>query len=724
MLATSVAYQQMLAGQVVTGTVARINLTLPVGVTDVSATIEKLQLDKSTVTDMPVGTSFTVGYPSMALSFTLADVAQLFAPYNSGSAMWRKSALKAPVTLDIGFNPPGTTATEWLRSFTGSVDTYVCNPDGSVDFTCIDNRNLLRATVNLPAVVTTPPYNAGLTSEYAVDRLLRSATNGTISSWPAIRPQCVLAAGMRASLWPEVGTLNTTAAVPIPTFAPGALGTALAGAGAGGLQNVFYNLTGPVGNDCVVEFWASATCPGIFIGDTNNAFVVKANLFPGGVTVQSIVGGVTDSFDTTVAVPAGGGPVRVWFHQAIGSTSWNATASAGGATSSTGARTTAAARTVAFTQASTVTGTGATLEAWQVTTETALPTSTFTPQAVLNPSLNVLQVIPETVGDTWAALQQIADAEQGVCGFDEAGIFRFKNRDTIRSGASVRTVTSAASLKSLQIQVTTAAYANAVTVPFTSWSFARTPGLVYVASGLLKVPRGQTVTWQFDASQSTPPVLVAKMDSTGSVLPNSHTTTDGNTWYRASLDQYGNGQHPGPLTVTTTNNIPGKISVTVANGSSRDAWLVSPANYIDMPVGTTSLWVGGTQVTAAGEITVTQTIGTGDTPFVMQSNPWIQDSTSASALAFRLADDLSVGRPDLLNVDIVPDVSLQMTDRVVLSDPHVTGINEHVILRGSSLIIDRQGTSMSIDARAVAAPGQWILDVAGRSELGLTTWII
>jgi hypothetical protein len=76
-------------------------------------------------------------------------------------------------------------------------------------------------------VVTAPPYNAGLTSEYAVDALLRKATSSAISSWPAARPNCVLAAGLRASMWPEVGSLVTSASQPVPQFAAGLFGSGL-----------------------------------------------------------------------------------------------------------------------------------------------------------------------------------------------------------------------------------------------------------------------------------------------------------------------------------------------------------------------------------------------------------------------------------------------------------------------------------------------------------------
>jgi hypothetical protein len=83
-----------------------------------------------------------------------------------------------------------------------------------------------------------------------------------------------------------------------------------------------------------------------------------------------------------------------------------------------------------------------TIEAWQPTTETAPTTSyPFTPQAVLDRSLNPLTVVPAVPKGTkaWETLQTIAAAELGYIRKDANGIIRFTNRQTILGAAPAAT---------------------------------------------------------------------------------------------------------------------------------------------------------------------------------------------------------------------------------------------------------------------------------------------
>jgi hypothetical protein len=216
----------------------KASLALPGGVfSDASLAISALELDESTTTDMPDGTRLQAGYPARTLSMTLAGnlvdtsgatitAAAAFGPYNSASPFYRQRLIDTPVTVWLGLYPPGAAGTpELLQKFTGTVSGYTCETDGTVALTCVDGSNQLRTITDIPAVDTQPPLNAGLTSEYAVDALLRGATSQAISSWPAQRPSVVLAAGMRTSVWPEVGSLISS--ITAPQYVPGVFGSAL-----------------------------------------------------------------------------------------------------------------------------------------------------------------------------------------------------------------------------------------------------------------------------------------------------------------------------------------------------------------------------------------------------------------------------------------------------------------------------------------------------------------
>lgn len=734
MLTTSAAQQAMFASHNIVFVPPRVQVNLPVlGWTDLSAQVSNVQVQASLVTDQPDGTRFEVGYPSLQLTFVYADTTGMFAPYNTASPIYRHPAAKCAVTCDWG-TPTGVNgATEWLRKFTGQVDTYEVMTDGTVKFTCIDNRSLLRSSVSVPAVVTAPPFNAGLTSEFAIDHLLRIASNGTISSWPAQRPQCVLTVGMRSSTWPEVGTLDT-GATQIVGFVPGAFGSALTGA----TTRVSYMLDSAVpatSTSLFVEMWvtnvAAATGP-----------IMQLGFLSGGTFTPSL----SLSIDTANGLML----------SAVGSVNWHPTISTGahyvaaqvtidsggnisatlrldGATSSTlaGIFVTPAAmtRAVLAPQGS------ATIEAIQVTTEAA-PTSNygFTPQAVLDPSLNPLQVVPavDVGSDVWQVIQQIADAELGVAAMDEStGKFYFRNRDTLRTSAPVATLTSSVSLKDLDIEVDAAALSNRVQIPYQGWTFAKTGTLAAQFTSAHKVAAHSTQTFTLTTDQ-----MVAQIDSVFSVLPNTGAPTrdaagnpiDGNSWYRASIDSAGTTEHPG-VTVTATQITPNQVNVTVVNPAGVTAWFVVPSNYTDIDAGTPSLWLGGLPVTPGDQVTA----DTGatfkvnptdpDVTYQAQVNPWMQDGDTANDLAFRIADDMSGIQPQLTNIDVVPRPDLQLGDRVILQDPDVTSISEHVVLWGWTLTAQAGSDSMQIDGRAVAAPGQWILDDNTRSILDSTTYI-
>lgn len=344
----------------------------------------------------------------------------------------------------------------------------------------------------------------------------------------------------------------------------------------------------------------------------------------------------------------------------------------------------------------------------------------------LDPSLNVLQVIPPVSGDPWQVIQQIADAELAVAGFDEYGVFRFTNRATLASAGSVRDVTSAASLKTLQIASSAASVVNRVTVPYTSWNFAA-PSLVYQLRTVWRILPQETRTITM-----RPDTLVTSLDLTVSKLPDGHTANDGRSYFRASSDRSGITEFPGTLTFAVSQPDSQTIKVVVKNTATRTtAWLASPASYADLTVGTPSLWIGGVAVTPDDELTAdvqwppgaAASSRWGEVAYQAQSNPWVQDDATAADLADDILADSPRPRPDLTDISIVPDFRLQLTDRIRLVDPDRSGVDEYAVIFGENIHIEDGQVSHSLDARTVTFPGGWVLGVAGRTELGVTTYI-
>lgn len=750
MIASTPQFALMVGGKL--QTVAwKVEFDWPGGAyTDDTLGVQSLELDESTTTDMPDGTRLQAGYPSRALDLVLSGylkdssgarltVEQALNPWATTSPFYRMNLRYTPVTAWLGLYPDGAGGMpELLQKFTGTLDNYGMDPQtGLFTISCLDGANTLRTTVDIPAVVTAPPYNAGLTSEFAVDALLRGATNGAVSSWPAQRPNVVLAAGMRASMWPEVGSILSTSAQPLPTFAPGRFGSGFTYATTTGgfISGPNYLLAANVGTHLFVEF--DYTGPGEVLVQIGAAAgeEVTLDITSGQFVLRFSADGLGGTIGTLTWTHGLTNPIYCGFAitlPALGGTGWSANLTASDGTTTlthaSGAQTWSAARAEAAWGLASVTVTpgasSAVVEALQITTETSPVTNEgFVPQAILDPSLNALQVIPAITGDPWQALQAIGDAELAVAGYNGSNIFHFTNRETLQTSAVVRTISSLSSLSALQIQVGSEAYANRVQVPFTGWTFG-SAGLLWSLDVPQVVRAGKTRILR--ASIDTG--LITGVDGTVTVLANAHTTTDGNSYYRASIDKAGTVERTGGVTVTATSADSSTILITITNVGTQDAWLVSPANYVDIPVGTPSLWIGGVPVTQANTLTSDSgAVASGEVLYAFPGNDWIQDSDTADELQSDLLKDQLYPTPQLTSVAISPDPRIELMDRVRIQDPSLSGMDEYVVIWGSntSLSIDDSNAltyTQSIDARPVGPPGAWILGISGRSELGSTTY--
>jgi hypothetical protein len=727
--------------------------------------VSDISIDASTTTDLPTQARMQVGYPSMQASFTLkGDVDQadatktaqwFFGAYSVKSPFYRRDALKASVFIDILLYPSGAGGVpEVIRKFTGFIDDYTEAPDGAVAFTCIDGRSLLRSITSLPAVVTAPPYNAGLTSEFALDYIVRAATKGEISTWPQQRPNCVLAVGLRSSLWPEVGTLSTGNPVA-PLFRPMSDGhgtglnttQAITSPGLNSLPN--YQLAQPVGTDLFIEVrydtadvgsgplgqimvcvdpTATATNgrsqEGIeFSWTAGGSGSVKFHDQYGNTNTASFAfTAKTGYLSATVALPLSG------------SNSWSAIVTDGQATVGSGTKTASNPRASATWGMGSLTASGVTFYGVQVTTEsdpTLVDNAHWTPLAILDQSLNALQYVPPVTGDPWAAIQQICDAEFGVAGFDESMIFRFKNRVSIRTAPVARSLTSAASLSSLGIETLSAAVINRAQISCVPGAFKSQKSIVWALSTQIFIAAHSTVT--IPATTST---LGYNPDLTISLAPDGGITNT-TSQFRASLDKAGTTKHPNPPTFTVAQTAPDTLAITATNNSNQGAWLVS-ADYVAdsplVPAGTPFLQLAAYVVTPGDTVAAdfqypaavdggAASSRFGEVVYQASDNPWLQDYASAYQLAQDLVLASYTPKRNLTNVTILPDPRLQLIDTVHIQDPDVTGADDYGRIYGWTLAWPSGGEpSMTIDARTIAATGAWIGGFAGRSEGNLTTY--
>jgi hypothetical protein len=734
---------------------------------DLTLAVESLTVDRQTVTDMPDGTRLITGYPSAEAQMTLSGlvsttdasktIAWLLNPNEPTSPMYRYDALGSLIVIKAGLALPGSATPEQFTIFTGYLDDYTVDTQaGTATLVALDPRTKLTGSPVVPSVFDdgSNPFPT-LYSQFALDYMLR--TRG-ILSWPARRTGCVLAAGMRGNAAAEVGALTAFTpgagtTLPINFVHPTPQTFALGGTGWGmgatiGAATYTLGSAVPVASPLFIEFFQSTTPSAgggvVTVSDpVSGAFIRVRNDATGWVTVSFSTDGTgPNTTDLTPSVPDAAGYVGVqasWVGTAI-----SVTVRRGG-TTTTASGTAGSRPAVTFTRgvvASNNFSSACYLEGVQVTTESGGSSSfndTFTPTAVLGLSLNAITVNPDLTGaDIWASIQQIAEAEAGVGGFDELGVFRFINRDTIRTAASVRTVTPTYSLKTLQQQTGNSFVRNHIQVPVTAVA-VQPYSVVWAAPSAIYI--GPSGTYSTIVTTDNP---VVGLGTTCGVIPSGGLVSG--SGYRAAKNPDATVAVSN-LRMSVAQTGPTTIQVTVINPNGYGVYLISPtgAGFPAGSDGIPMLQVGGRFVLPAGtnaDTTITTPGGViadwqwppaveggavtnprGELLLAPPSNPWIQSLTNAQVLAQALGEDLYQPKPLWRNVQIVADPRLQLVDRVTITDPVTSKINDDARIFGVHTILSETDWSMNLDLRSLSTPGGWLIGMTGRSEIGATTYI-
>lgn len=782
MQTATAAYGTIVTGNDVTYAI-RVTITWPAAVPAAYQTLSELVVEscrpvRETQTDMPDATRYVTGKAGATCDITLSGlldktdatktITWLMGQYQATSPMFRTSALGLPVTVDMGVltaDPTMTTTgyegVEFVRVFTGVIDDYtVDHAAGEVALTCLDGRNKLRNAVTLPAgVVDFNPYTQtrpGLTGLYPMDYLLRS---GGIHSGPPSRTGCVGYVSGHGSAWPEIAGPITTNAIygASPSVAPvWTVGkwapqvptacTILVPT----LRTVPFN----TGSVLVFEGWVKTRAVAELVGTAeldgplgSTADSIIANLWSdssGNPYVQVTATRSSTTTSTGTSATGSGGPG--WHQYTIVLTINASTITVQTWLDGTSVANLTLTGLIAWTRDLTLLNLFAAqpMDTWQWTSGEVSPTPVtgFTPTAVLDPSLNYLTTLADVTGqDDWQVWQDLAEAEMGIAGFDETGLFVFRNRTSIQSAASVRTIDAAVSLQSLSLESAQAALRNHIQVPVSKVQIGA-PTWVWSASDTLAVPANGVLTQIITTDHP-----VTGLATTDSGRMAASQTANGNTYWRACTTADGTGAEiTAGIAITCAQIAPTVLKLTVKSTHSATAYLVTPtaSGYPSASVGQPCLVIGGqfaTPEAAAGDVGTQAGAGVmaesqypplvpdggaaaspqGDNLLILPINPWRQQLAVAQQLSDDLLFDLSSSRPSWNNVTIVADPRLQRGDRVTLTDPDGSGINgEDAII--AALEISEDWT-MVLDLRAVAAPGGWLLGVAGRSELNQTIYV-
>jgi hypothetical protein len=734
---------------------------------DWSLAVDSLVVDRQLTTDMPDGTRLITGYPSARADVTLSGmvdpadarktVAWLLNPAEPTSPMFRRDAAGSPVVIQSGLELPGSAAPELFTIFTGQVDDYTVDDDGTVTLTCLDYKTKISGPVMLPSVYDD---NTGdgrtLSAQFPLDALLR---NEDIYSWPAQRTNCVLAAGMRGNAYAELGgtltSLSRWTGITDPLFEQGAsAGMGLTGRAVYALSPTITGNTTPISAECWFDYQGDPGAQGAPSIQVSSPATSTTVTFTADDTTMSAVidvdGTAPHIVTLTVNLPKASGYhgwQLTWTTTSVSLLAWRGGASGGPASSAITTRP-ATVFTTATVQAST--GTVSAAATTNVIDSVQLFTlynvawnNAFTPGAVLDASLNWLTVVPDTSGqDGWSVIQQIAQAEAAVAGFDELGVFRFINRISIQLTPAVRTITPTYSLKSLQQEVGLSMIRNHIDVPVAPVQ-VQPFSIVWAAAEAIiiegRATRRTTVTTDNPVVGLATTTGVINGGGLGSMPPYI-------SGYRASKNPNATGAVTN-LTMTVRQVSSTQIEVTVVNPNAFRVYLISPTG-VGYPASSdglpclvltghfatpSALTPDSTEPTSAGLTVDSQwppaseggaaTNPRGDQLLSVNANPWIQQPIEAQRFADDLLVDLYKPRPLWRNVAVVADPRLQLTDRVTVTDPDVSMVDDDALCIGVHTTLSKTDWSQALDLRAMSTPGGWLMGVVGRSEMGVSTYV-
>lgn len=743
---------------------------------------DSISVTRSITTDLPAEATLISGVSTATATLSLTGdptdnartAGHLYSPYQPDSPLYGVDVEDAPVTVRLGQTVDRIP--ELLTVLPGRARdlTVAAASDGtSGSLQVVDNRGDFRFTPTLPLIVANDVANGiqpGLNSQWVADAVFRQggyyasppagpATGADISKQILSVPMHGSAAVDATQGLPATLLSASTASGGPLEFVPCKFGLGTRPDPTDGAAgDAVYALPTAI-TSFTAGFYAEMWIVPSAVSHPTGDIVIQDDVFTAGTRIRIGHNGANYMLrladTTTITGPAVTGPtvphyLAVWGYINGGSITvkWRVD---GTTTTSTPVASPLTAGTGVYRLEI---NTYNTVEALQLIDYTAYGMAAldppwrdaYVPTAVIEPGENELTAMPPVSSgdDGWAILQALASAEAAMVLLDETGTPQFWSRrhwGTATSATDVqRTLKATVPLKSATVQRLSARIRNIIRVPYTPVTISA-PQVIWVLSAsdadLIKIGPGGTEIRTADVS----PAQLYRVVTTTGVIPTGGAMTNGLSGYRAIRASGPNlGVEVGNLlmTVTATTN---SLRILFYNPNSYEVWVVSPAvGYPAASAGKPAAAVVG-QLITTGKTALDTTDPVppsktgveqlwqpsidvyGERPLELAETPWRQTAAAATALAFGILTETAWPVPQLDSVTILADPALQLGDRVELDDDSgQTGIRRepYWVVGKTDRFTGGKTPSVTQDLtlRPVAAPGQMILGVTGRSELG------
>lgn len=720
------------------------------GPEDITAHVGAVTISRQITGDLPeeVATSEGSSVAELTAVLTVGDVddasvhaAGLFSRYNTAAPLYGVERLGCEVSATVGMTVAGVPVL--VPRFTGVVtELPVSSTDRTATLTALDNRELLRRNVTLPA--TAADYGPGtvvkpgLNAQWIADLIYRR--NGYATS--PLRPDTatsttVLSATMHGSAYPDTGTLveasrwDTVGNEFEPcTFTTGEFGYALAGPDGSGLTPDAYNyalykltrqqpLPLVVWSVLHVELWLSAV-PGTLTGVTPlTLFNLHNSVDPDIITLELRHNGVNRVLRAAYSRGSSGAAfmdvtftatalVEVLIQKTTtGRTIWirQDGAQVGGAAA----------------DAASIVDTGdmdririnalGALEGVVITYSeqgsNTIPATSFghTSEVELGESRNdLVAVLASEARDSWELLREVAAAEFAWVGFDEETGQPFYRTTEYWGQPEQQTVAATITAERDLLQLANAdamdRIRNQVTVPVRALSVSAFTD-VWTGTPYLRARQTRLFFADFDD-----PVL--DLDTNIQAVQGS-TPGPGTSRILANSRKDGTGVDLSTyLTATVVFWTASRALVRVTNRSP------AYGAYVADSAGGPGLFLAGTRVLGNDNALsmyaedVDSITEFGDRPLDLPASPWRQDPAVAQGIADGLLARLKDPHPVPVGVSIVGNPLLVLGDRVRLQDPGGTELDDEYWVTG---ITDRLspdgGYTQDLDVREAWTGGNW-----------------
>jgi hypothetical protein len=734
---------------------------------NVTEVVESVSVERTVTGALPASVTLVEGFSAAQMNVQLggkrpgdlATVATLLAPWKSSGVLFSKGKVNIPIRWWATLRGADGSV-NLMRQFTGRITEFTVDSGArTVSLVCLDKRLDVDKRITLPlgglnnegqALVRTQDFR--INSQWVIDYVLRQ---NAIYATPPPRSDTIYSATCHGSLIPELGFHTTLVPSGECTeddvnWVPGRFPGMIAYAGTPRFR-------------CVTN----ARATGSFRPTPGQSWTIQFDaIFPD--TPSTLIPSTPGTEDTIVVVGSGRGlwvgnsmsvritDRRVFVDFWVGTVR---TVISGGPTALTSGTWQEVKVSVEFGSGTmnnstikfkigSLTGTNVGVDLSALGTTPAIHTwahvlvqctwpisdlqinpgsdstwydlTTWTPQCYIDPGLNEFNVLPirEKV-DSWELLKEVTGAEYGVMGFDESGVYSFRNRNSVRrQGLNLnKTLHADKSLKGLRVTERIESVANVIQIQTAEmWKDLSQYRTVYDVSGSadFAVPPGTTQIFvtltepchMFDDIAQTN-YTSANWDSinptSGFCVVRSDTNVDATS---VTVDAF---QMPdGRTAFLNINNglsVPVIFKTTTGNPSFRLSGLIFITDAAVV-----------TEFRRQSSIDIY-----GERPFALPPSDWLQRPRFLEPLALSLLKDLKRPIPIIEQIPCVGDPRLQLLDTADLNDP--AGMGEvYVIVDGISRQYSPQtGLEDSLTIRPYSAPGAWILGHQQLSILAQTT---